>query len=40
VRGVELVRFVSRSPTTPWLAIHLVRIAGKTLISFVARTTS
>jgi hypothetical protein len=37
VRGVELTRFVSRTDSTPWLAIHVVRIAGKTLISFVPR---
>jgi hypothetical protein len=37
VRGVELSRFVSRSDATPWLAIHVVRIAGKTLIFFVPR---
>ncbi len=37
VRGVELTRFISQAPTTPWLAIHVVRIAGKTLIFFVAR---
>src|SRR6185295_3792355 len=32
VRGVELARFVSRAVNTPWLAIHVVRQAGKTLI--------
>jgi len=37
VRGVELSRFVSRSDATSWLAIHVVRIAGKTLIYFVPR---
>ena len=37
VRGVELTRFVSRSPATPWLAIHVLRTAGKTLIFFVSR---
>ena len=37
VRGVELTRFVSRTASTPWVAIHVVRIAGKTLISFVPR---
>lgn len=40
VRGVELSRFVSRSDATPWLAIHVVRIAGKTLIFFVPRSGS
>ncbi len=40
VRGVELTRFVSRTPTTPWLAIHVLRVAGKTLIFFVPRPSS
>ncbi len=40
VRGVELTRFVSRAPSTPWLAIHVLRIAGKTLIFFVPRPAS
>jgi hypothetical protein len=39
-RGVELTRFVSQLPSTPWLAIHVMRIAGKTLISFVPRAPS
>ena len=38
VRGVELTRFVSRDATTSWLAIHILRSAGKTLIFFVPRT--
>ena len=37
VRGVELTRFVSETPSTPWIAIHAMRSAGKTLISFVPR---
>jgi hypothetical protein len=37
VRGVELTRFISQSASTAWLAIHIVRIAGKTLIFFVPR---
>lgn len=37
VRGVELTRFISTTPTTTWLAIHVVRISGKTVISFVLR---
>jgi hypothetical protein len=37
VRGVELTRFVSEAPATPWLAIHVMRLAGKTLIFFVPR---
>lgn len=37
LRGVELTRFVSDTPSTPWLAIHILRSAGKTLISFVPR---
>jgi hypothetical protein len=38
VRGVELTRFLSETPATTWLAIHVVRVAGKTLIFFVPRT--
>jgi len=37
VRGAELTRFVSQTPATPWLAIHILRSAGKTLIFFVPR---
>ncbi len=37
VRGVELTRFVSQTPSTPWLAIHVMRTAGKTVIFFVVR---
>ena len=37
VRGVELTRFVSQLPSTTWLAIQIVREAGKTLIFFVPR---
>jgi hypothetical protein len=37
IRGVELTRFVSRTQSTPWLAIHILRSAGKTLIFFVPR---
>jgi hypothetical protein len=40
VRGVELTRFVSQTPSTPWLAIHILRTAGKTLIFFVPRGKS
>jgi hypothetical protein len=40
VRGVELTRFLSQTPSTPWLAIHVVRTGGKTLIFFVPRTKS
>lgn len=40
VRGVELTRFVSQTPSTPWLAIHLLRTGGKTLIFFVQRGKS
>jgi hypothetical protein len=39
-RGVEVTRFVSATPSTPWLAVHVVRIAGKTMISFVTRPPS
>jgi len=38
VRSVELTRFVSETPSTPWLAIHILRRDGKTLIFFVPRT--
>jgi hypothetical protein len=37
IRGVEVARFLSQSAQTPWLAIHVLRIAGKTLIFFVPR---
>lgn len=37
VRGTEITRFVSRANTTPWLAIHVLRTGGKTLIFFVGR---
>lgn len=37
VRGVEVTRFISQSSSTPWLAIHVLRVAGKTLIFFVPR---
>lgn len=37
-RGVELTRFVSTTPSTSWLAIHVLRKDGKTLIFFVPRS--
>src|ERR1044071_476765 len=37
VRGVELTRFISQTPSTPWLTIHILRTTGKTLIFFVPR---
>ena len=37
VRAAELTRFVSETRTTPWLAIHVLRTGGKTLIFFVPR---
>jgi len=37
VRGVELTRFVSETPSTPWLAVHVLRTGGKTLIFLVPR---
>lgn len=40
VRGVELTRFLSQTPSTPWLAIHVLRAGGKTLIFFVPRSKS
>ena len=36
-RGVDVTRFVSEAPGTSWLAIHLLRSGGKTLIFFVPR---
>jgi hypothetical protein len=38
-RGVELTRFISQTPSTTWLAIHVLRLGGKTLIFFVRRTS-
>jgi hypothetical protein len=38
VRGVELTRFLSQTPSTPWLAIHVLRTGGKTLIFLVPRS--
>lgn len=40
VRGVELTRFLSQTTSTTWLAIHVMRNAGKTVIFFVPRPTS
>jgi len=37
-RGVEITRFVSTTPSTSWLAIHVLRSNGKTLIFFVPRS--
>ena len=37
VRGIELTRFISQAPSTTWLAIHVLRVSGKTLIFFVPR---
>jgi hypothetical protein len=39
-RGVDLTRFVSQTASTPWLAIHVLRTGGKTLIFFVPRSKS
>lgn len=36
-RGIELTRFLSDAPATAWLAIHVLRSGGKTLIFFVPR---
>ena len=36
-RGVELTRVLSDDPATPWIAIHVLRSGGKTLIFFVPR---
>jgi hypothetical protein len=40
VRGAELTRFISETSSTPWLAIHVLRRDGKTLILFVPRPNS
>jgi hypothetical protein len=37
VRGVELTRFVSLTASTSWLAIHVIRIGGRTTITVIAR---
>jgi hypothetical protein len=37
LRGVELTRFISTTASTTWLAIHVLRKDGKTLIFFVPR---
>ena len=39
VRGVELTRFLSQTPSTAWLAIHVLRAGSKTLIFVVPRTS-
>ncbi len=36
-RASELTRFISDTTSTRWLAIHVLRTAGKTLIFFVPR---
>lgn len=38
VRGVELTRFISQADATSWLAVHVLRVSGKTLIFFVPRS--
>jgi hypothetical protein len=40
VRGAVLTRFISQTPSTPWLAIHVLQTSGKTLIFFVPRPKS
>jgi hypothetical protein len=37
VRGIEVTRFLSQTASTSWLAIHVMRSAGKTLIFLVPR---
>jgi hypothetical protein len=39
-RGVVLTRFISQTPATPWLALHVLRVSGKTMIFFVPRAKS
>jgi len=36
-RGIDVTRFVSDQPATPWLAIHVYRQAAKTWIFVVPR---
>jgi hypothetical protein len=38
LRGVELTRFIATTSSTSWLAIHVMRKDGKTLIFFVPRS--
>jgi hypothetical protein len=38
-RGVDVTRFLSDAPSTAWLAIHVVRQAGKTWIAVIPRPT-
>ena len=40
IRGVEVTRFLSQRASTDWLAIHVLRVAGKTLIFFVPRPSA
>jgi hypothetical protein len=40
VCGALVTRFLSQTPSTPWLAIHVLRSSGKTLIFFVPRPKS
>jgi hypothetical protein len=39
-RGAVVTRFVSQTPATPWLALHILRMSGKTVIFFVPRAKS
>ncbi|MEO7730679.1 MAG: hypothetical protein ABIY55_06875 [Kofleriaceae bacterium] len=39
-RNAVVTRFLSRTPSTPWLALHVLRTAGKTVIFFVPRAKS
>ena len=39
-RGAVITRFVSHTPLTPWLALHVLRMNGKTMIFFVPRAKS
>ncbi len=40
VRGIEVTRFISQTPSTPWLAIHLSRKEGRSFLDVVARLPS
>ena len=40
VRGIEVTRFLSQSPQSSWLALHLVRKDGRTFLDVVTRSPS
>ncbi|MEZ4367007.1 MAG: hypothetical protein R2939_12070 [Kofleriaceae bacterium] len=40
IRGVELGRFLSRDPATPWQAIQVYRRDDRTVIAFIRRASA